>query len=241
MKKYIRSAKDASVVIRNGSYLLDRDGVLLKVDLHVPSTTFMEQGINYLVPTDAEFLLNQGYITPKEALSIAFHGFYEYLDEADTYSMLKAFEYVQYAEMKYATKVKSLFLKYLPTDGSVDEIEQFFTETCPFSEITDKWYKYLCNQYVKVYRYGSFVEFRISSTDGFDWNKVIIDKCILAHTEIRGCRFEVAKQSGSNVKFYFRDATISDILESDKTVLSSTEFRRVVSEDRVSYQRQANN
>ena len=53
-----------------GSYLISQSGNIMKVDIHVPSTTYMGRGIYRLSPTDMEFLLNEGLITLDEAYSM---------------------------------------------------------------------------------------------------------------------------------------------------------------------------
>lgn len=235
MKRYIRSSTSSSV-LSEGAYLMDRDGILYPVILHAPSTTFIERGIHYLVPTDAEFLLKYGFINTDEAICIALHLFVEYLEESKTdvstdldYSMIDVMSFMNYAEMKYAPSIKQLFLETVSGRSYDDWKVYLYGQT--FDILNEKHYKFLCNRFVKVYRIVNVVEFRINSTDGFDWNKTIIDKCILSRPELKKCVFEIAKQEGSKVKFYFRGASLNDILEADKTILSSESYTRQVDVD----------
>ena len=241
MKKYVRAMNEFGNTIKSGSYLLDRRGITTEVKLHVPSTTFMERGIYHLCPTDAEYLWRIGRIQEKEALSVAVYCFLEWWrNRDDSIGMLDCMEFCRYAEMQYAPTLRTSFLNFM-SGTQLDDLKSFCESQVSFDSVNSTWYDFLRNEYVKIYRIGDIVEFRISSIDGFDWNRVIIDKCILGHPEIQKCKFEIAKQSGSNVKFYFQNATINDILESDKTILSSINFRRIVSSDgEVSYERLSN-
>ena len=64
-----------------GSYVVSQYGELTKVDMHVPSTTYMNRGIYRLSPSDIEFLLDEQLITDNESYSMLLEDFLLYIDE----------------------------------------------------------------------------------------------------------------------------------------------------------------
>ena len=66
MKRYI----SAKTNLKQGSYVVDRDGIIHDIGMHVPSTTYLGRGLVHLATTDAEFLLDQNLINKDEVLSI---------------------------------------------------------------------------------------------------------------------------------------------------------------------------
>lgn len=224
--------------LKQGAYLLDKEGTLIPVILHVPSTTFMSRGITELAPTDGEFLYNQNLITIEEYVSILLHTFISYLKAQDKteYSMLDVAAFNTYGELRYAPVGRSYAMK-LFYSGSVSGLEAMAAEHYPeFAIINNKWYDYLLNHYVKVSRFNDTVEFRISSIDHFDWNSIIIDDVILVpEYDIAHCKFNIVKSIGKLYRPYFLDATLNDILEHDTAVLAATKYRRKIINGAIRY------
>lgn len=236
MKRYIK----ASVELDNGSYLLNRDGDLEPVNLHVPSTTYISRGINHLCCTDAQFLLDKGRITEDEAKSIALYCLYEYIvsevsgDEDYVISLMDISAFNSYAELRYAKDIRNFIINL---NVSLNELKDLQLQYPDFNELNNRWYTWLSNQFVKVSVFNNQVEFRICSEDGFDWNEVIIDDCILTYDEGRNpqTRYNIVRESSKGYKAYFLNATITDILESDTTILSSKLLTRHVINGKLIY------
>lgn len=228
MKRYIRS----NTTLSQGAYLLTRDGDIIETEMHVPSTTFVGRGIEHLVPTDAQFLLNQGKISDEDAKAILDFCLVEYLrdekhqDEEYTVSVMDVAAFNSYAEMRYASELR----RYLMTYANKFRNKLSSREHQLFVENNRKWYPWLQNNFVKVSVFKNTVEFRISSEDMFDWNGVIIDNGILEHDfGDSSTLYTVVRESSKGYKAYFLNATLDDILEQDDIVLSSTLLdRRVV-------------
>ena len=213
-----------------GSYLVDRDGNLIPVDMHVPSTTFLDRGYAELSLTDIEFLYNQGKITEKDAENAVVYWFVVYLQSeldksADNHSMVDIMSFVEWAELKYAPEMKSLAMKILPKGN-------FYADVSKFKQLTDKWYNYLLDTYTKLTVFGRKVEFRIQS-DGYDWNKVIIDDVILRNEkDFRDCTFTILRESSRGYKAYCLDVSLIELLSDyDKTVMSSSNISRIKKDD----------
>lgn len=230
MKRYIKS----DTTLKQGSYVADRDGKIYDIGMHVPSTTYLGRGYLHLAPTDAEFLLNQGLISEEDALAITLYCcFAEFLEDEmgisrdEVISLTALSKFLDYSEMKWAKNVRKIFMSN--QYRTIDEIEDALDSLTNFKDLQQKWYKYLQDNYIKISRYGNTVEFRISSTDGFDWNDVVIDDIILKHDNGRSARtkYNVMKESESGYKEYFFNATLNDILENDKIILSSIRSRKV--------------
>lgn len=223
MKKYIRS------YVYSNSYLLDRKGHIRVISLHVPSTTYVNRGITRLCPTDAEFLLNNGKITEDEAKTIALYDFTEFLGDKSDYSPIDLSTYLNFAELKYAPSVRSIFLKSL-NDPDVS------ADSSKYDKLNEQWYNYLCNEFVKVSEFGKTIEFRISSNDDFDWNKVIIDDVLLKNSKVYDSfNINIVRESDKGYKAYFLNASLSDILNSDNIVLSSTCLNRKIVNGELEY------
>lgn len=227
MKRYI----NATTELTNGAYLLDRTGTITPTILHVPSTTYVNRGILHLCPSDAEFLLNKGKISSDEAEIILKYCVVEYLtnewneDSSYRLSVMDATKFTNYADLKYAPKLRAMFMKML---GFQNELTQ--EEQDEFEALDDTWYEWLQNQFVKVSIFGTIAEFRISSNDGFDWNEVIIDYGIL-NTNLEKnskMRYNIVRESDKGYKPYFINATLDELLENDNVILSSTYLDRKV-------------
>lgn len=234
MKKYIRS----STGLPSGSYLLKKDGELISVELHAPSTTFIDRGILHLVPTDAEFLYSEGLITQDDVRCVLDFCFAEYLiniqnkDTSYVPSMMDVVSFTSYAELKYARTSYTMLMKYV-NRFRIDVSEE---ATSKFYKLSNRWYRYLTDNFVKVAVMNNSVEFRICSEDSFDWNSVIIDDCILEYdlSSNSSTRYSILRESSKGYKAYFLNATLKEILESDSTILSSSNYtyldRRIVDE-----------
>lgn len=233
MKFYIKS----SIQLNNGSYLLDRNGNLLAVKLHVPSTTYVSRGIERLSCTDGQFLYDQKLIDMDEFMSIALYNFWCFLQQdknkklSDSVTVSDCIEFNDYAELRYAPSVRS---KFMLISGTVQDIVSRLSKYPDFKNLNNKWYDYLKNEYVKVSVFNNSVEFRISSEDGFDWNSTIIDSVILEDSN-PAHRYTIVRESSKGYRAYFINATLSDILENDKVVLSSKLLNRKVVCGRVVY------
>jgi hypothetical protein len=130
-----------------------------------------------------------------------------------------------YAELRYANESKGMMMSLR---GQVCDLIGNGVEK-KFQDLNKKWYSFLQNNYVKVSNFKNVVEFRIGSTDGFDWNKVIIDDCILKYDNGNGnTKYNIIKEVGQTYKVYFMQSTLSDLLSDDKAVLSSRRYTRKV-------------
>lgn len=237
MKMYI----EAKSSMKNGSYVVDRNGTIYNIGMHVPSTTYLGRGIYHLALTDADFLLSQGLINEKEATAIVLYCYIEFLknecgitDPNEIIPLIKLTEFSSYAETRYAPKARNIFFKQnLRTIG---EIEDLMKSLPDFETLNNKWYNYLKDNYCKISKFGDVVEFRISSDD-FDWNPVIIDKVIMKYDSGKpySTRYNIMKESDRGYQSYFENATLEDILQNDKVVLSSEYFDRKVVKGQVKY------
>ena len=234
MKIRVTAAKQ----LGTGSYMCDRDGNMTPVRLHAPSTTYTSRGILHLSPVDAEFLLSAGFINQEEAYSILLYCFIEYVEDeldADTYSVMDTTKFRTWAELSYLPEMSKLLSK-LGIGGDLDELYARISDMPDFDELNNRWYAVLRDEYVKVYIVGNKVEFRINSEDGFDWNKTIIDKVICnSQYGMDSARISIMRESSKGYQAYFLNVTRSEILQSDKIVLSSVMLKRttVVSKDGV--------
>ena len=232
MKKYIKSAT-VPEFRSSGAYLLDRSGNWITTILHVPSTTYINRGINHLCPTDAQFLLERKKIDAEEAEIILKYCVVEWLtnvenrDPSYVLSVLDTTKFTNYADLKYAPTLRSMFIKMAGKLKNHLSDEEFET----FDALDDTWYEWLLNNYVKVSIIMNTAEFRINSNDGFDWNQVIIDKGILESglSDNPSMRYNILRESDKGYKPYFINATLDEILENDSIILSSTYLdRRVI-------------
>lgn len=223
-----------------GSYVVSQYGELTKVDMHVPSTTYMNRGIYRLSPSDIEFLLDEQLITDNESYSMLLEDFLLYIEESGgSFSILTSAQYRQFAELKYAPKLREFFNKVSAGFREVSDIENTLSSYPKVSESDKiKWYKYLCNEFIKLYIYKDIVEFRICGDSGFDWNDIIIDDILLNDDydfQVNSAyRFTIIHEDSKRYKPYFMSATLSQILENDSTVMSSEDIEystRTVEED----------
>lgn len=217
MKRYIK----ANTTLETGSYLLSSSGELIPVTLHVPSTTYLSRGIEHLCPTDAEFLLSRDEISEEEALVIYYYCLQEYLGK-DSFTLADKIRFNTYCELKYAPKLAKLVAN--PDSCPVNPAD---LAPC-FDDINEEFYTYCKNNYAKVSVMNNSVEFRITSENNFNWNKVIIDQCILKHDHSMpsNTRYTILRESSKGYKSYFVGATLKEILENDSTILSNTSISR---------------
>lgn len=228
MKRYIK----ANTALSQGAYLLSRQGDIIPVNIHVPSTTYRDRGRNHLCPTDAEFLCEQGKISFEEALIICKVCLVEFLstelnyDNNDEITIMDMSKFNSYAELRYAPTLRKYLMNYS------DKIGNVYTEGEEdiFESLNAKWYPWLQNNFVKVSVFNNVVEFRISSNDNFDWNRVIIDDCILKYdpSTRSSTKYTIVRESNKGYKAYFINATIDEILENDDVVLASKTLQRKV-------------
>lgn len=228
MKRYVT----ANTTLSQGAYLLSRQGEIIPVNIHVPSTTYRDRGRIHLCPTDAEFLYRRGKISLEEALIICkiclveFLTVDENLSDNDTISIMDMSKFNSYAELRYAPTLRKYLMNYS------DKIGNVYTEGEEdiFESLNATWYPWLQNNFVKVSVFNNVVEFRISSNDNFDWNNIIIDDCILRFDpSIRSStKYTIVRESNKGYKAYFINATIDDILENDNVVLASKLLQRKV-------------
>ena len=220
---------NASMNTEYGTWLLDKQGDLIPVTLHVPSTTWVSRGLDYLAPTDGEFLYTQGKISIDELTTIVVTNFIWYLQSSGIvdYSITDVTTFNSYAELKYAPTARQIMMKFMI--GTTDSLKTMLSEYPSFDKLNQKWYSTLQNDYVKVSRFKNVLEFRISS-DGYDWNKNIIDDVLLNRKyDFANCRINIVKETVNGYKPYFQNATVNDILSNDKAVMATTLFsRRVV-------------
>ena len=215
-----------------GTWLLDRSGKMEETKMHVPSTTYYGRGLLFLAPTDAQFLYDHKKINESEGDLIVRHAFAEYLldecdyDIEDTFSILDITKFNSYGEMRYAPTFRNALIGLSGTVGDICTED----EDIMFHKLNDQWYPWLQNNFVKVSRFADVVEFRISSTDGFNWNKIIIDDAILGTSfgEDPNIAYTIVKETSDGYRSYFVNATLNEILEADKVVLSDTLLQRKV-------------
>ncbi len=234
MKRYVKAA----TTLKQGSMLLKKNGTLIDVMYHVPSTTYMSRNIYHLCCTDGQFLYDYEFIEDYNYETIVRYCYYEYLttvegkSDNDQIGIIDSTKFNAYAELRYAPTAKPIIMKLRGTVGSLvaNGVEN------DFNKLNATWYEFLRNNYVKVSRFGNVVEFRITSDNGFDWNKVIIDDCILKYDNGGdSTRYNIIKEFGTECKTYFVNATLSDILKQDKIILSSETFERKVLNGEVVY------
>lgn len=228
MKKYI----DNKITLKQGAYLLTRDGEFIETILHVPSTTYIGRGIEHLCPTDAEFLLNNDRISDSAAEVILKYCLVEYLTNElhrDSDYVLSVFDitsFTSYADLRYAPTLRRMVMSYPGKFQNYLSVE----DQRKFDRLNTTWYTWLKNNFVKVSVFRDVIEFRINSEDGFDWNAVIIDDGILGISNSANpkTRYTIVRESSKGYKAYFINATLDEVLENDNAVLSSTYLRRYV-------------
>ena len=230
MKKLITGAVAAPINTQYGTWLLSRRGDLIPVTLHVPSTTWVSRGLEYLAPTDGEFLYTQGKISEEELTSIVLTNFLYYLNDNDIteYSISDVTAFNSYAELKHAPTARQIMMRFI--GGTTASVKNMLLELTSFSALNQKWYPFLQNNYVKVSKFNNTLEFRISS-DGYDWNENIIDDVLLNENyDFSRCRINIVKETAAGYKPYFQNATLDDILSNDGTVMASDKIydRRIV-------------
>lgn len=236
MKKLITRAVAAPINTQYGTWLLSRRGDLIPVTLHVPSTTWISRGLEYLAPTDGEFLYTQGKISEEELTSIVVTNFLHYLDDnkITEYSITDVTSFNSYAELKYASTARQIMMRFI--GGTTASLKNMLLDYTSFSALNQKWYSFLQNNYVKVSKFNNTLEFRISS-DGYDWNENIIDDVLLNENyDFSKCRINIVKETAAGYKPYFQNATLDDILSYDDTVMSSTKLcKRCVINGKIIY------
>lgn len=223
MKRYIKSNTNYD------TYVLDRNGHIWHTALHVPSTTYVNRGLTQLAPTDAQFLHSLGKLSEDDIKTIVLYDFYIYNDNSFNYSPLDLAKYMSFAELKYAPDVRKILLSAIDNG-------QLSVDVNKFVELNQKWYPYLCNQFVKVSEFNKTIEFRISSDDGFDWNKVIIDDVLVKNNELyHDFKINIVRESSEGYKAYFLNASLDDILRNDKVVLSAQLLVRKIIDGKLIY------
>lgn len=236
MKKRIVGSVAAPVKTSYGTWLLSRHGDLIPVTLHVPSTTWISRGLEYLAPTDGEFLYTQGKISEEELTSIVVTNFLHYLDDnkITEYSITDVTSFNSYAELRYASTARQIMMRFI--GGTTASLKNMLLDYTSFSALNQKWYSFLQNNYVKVSKFNNTLEFRISS-DGYDWNENIIDDVLLNENyDFSKCRINIVKETAAGYKPYFQNATLDDILSYDDTVMSSTKLcKRCVINGKIIY------
>lgn len=213
MKKYIK----ASTEYLDGSYLLDRAGTLHSTILHAPSTTFINRGLMFLSPTDADLLLKLSKISEEDVKIILGYNL-KYFIEHEKHSSSKLLyiaEFIDWAELKYAPTIRSRFMEFVSDDFDDSDV------TKQFETLSSIWYKWLQDNFVKVSVINNVAEFRITSEDGYDWNDVIIDDVILSYDWKPNTKFSILKENDSGYRAYFYNVSLDDILENDTIILSS--------------------
>lgn len=239
MKRYIY----ADTKLKQGSYVADKDGEIYDIGMHVPSTTYLGRGYLHLAPTDADFLYKHGKISEEDVAAICLYCYEEFLEdeigisERDQMIPLMAItQFADYAELKYAKDARKIFFKYNNV-RTLEELEEKMSELPDFNSLNSKWYKWLQNNFVKISKFGNTVEFRISSNDGTDWNKTIIDDIILKFDNggRSKTKYNILRESDKGYQEYFFNATLNDILEQDKMVLSSEYLDRSIVNGNVKY------
>lgn len=236
MKKLILGAVATPTATQYGTWLLSRRGGLIPVTLHVPSTTWISRGLEYLAPTDGEFLYTQGKITEEGLTAIVLTNFLYYLNDNDIkdYSITDVTAFNSYAELKYAPTARQIMMRFI--GGTTASVKNMLLELTSFSALNQKWYPFLQNNYVKVSKFNNSLEFRISS-EGFDWNEVIIDDVLLNEEyDFSKCRITIVKETAAGYKPFFQNATLNDILANDTAVMASDElFERKIIDGNLTY------
>lgn len=219
MKRYIFAGTE----YLSGSYLVSKNGEVFPTTLHVPSTTYLDRGLHHLAPTDAGFLCDIGKINEDDVFNVITFCFVEYLTDVkhrgDVFkpSMIDLTEFSNWAELKYSSTAQKIFnSRFKDLNGSLSE-----TAERSFWKLDERWYTWLRNNFVKLSSINKIVEFRIQSTDKFDWNSVIIDDVILSHDWRPGTRFNILREDADGYRAYFFNATLDDILEDDDVILAS--------------------
>lgn len=218
--------------LNSGSYLLSRDGELIPVKMHVPSTTYMSRGIEHLCPTDADFLFSQDLLSDEEVVVVYFYCLLEYLGKLEDISIGERIKFDAYCELNKTQYVRQFVKPTSICPYSIDELTELF------DDINDEFYIYCKNEYVKVSVLNNYVEFRITSEDNFDWNRVIIDDCILKYNKGSQdtTKYSILRESSKGYRAYFYSATLDEILEDDDIVLSSEILTRHQSVSGIEYQ-----
>lgn len=221
MKKYIKASETSYL---NGAYLLTKDGELLETVLHAPSTTFINRGLMFLSPTDADLLFRLHKISEYDMEIILLYSLNYFLanEKHSSSSLMYTSEFINWAELKFAPTARSIFMKHLSSNVVPENIDT------QFSALNKKWYTWLQNNFVKLSVINKVAEFRITSDDAYDWNDVIIDDCILEYDWAPGTRYNILKEDASGYRAYFFNATLDDILENDNLILSSTLLDRKI-------------
>jgi len=228
MKRYIT----ANISLQKGSYLLDRSGNLYSVDLHVPSTTYMSRGIQHLCPTDIDFLIENAGADKEDGVVVYWYCLYEYLHTL-TPTIADRTRFDIYCELKYTNILKQYVGLGSKCPYTANELEYLIED---FEDLNEMWYTYCKDNYVKISIFGNAVEFRITSDDSFDWNKVIIDDFILKYDKGPSTiRYTILRESANGYQEYFLGATKAEILEADKVVLSSTYITRTIEGNTIKY------
>lgn len=219
MKRYIK----ASTEYLSGSYLVDRQGQLMPVKLHSPSTTYINRGLMFLSPTDADLLYRLNKISQHEVEIILTYNFDYFIEheKQGVKSMLDISEFSNWAELNYAPNAKSIFMKSAYSDSRPANAD------IQFNKLNQKWYPWLQNNFVKLSVIGTVAEFRITSEDGHDWNNVIIDDVILSNDWKPRTKFNILKEDETGYRAYFFNATLDEILENDNVILSSDRIDRI--------------
>lgn len=231
MKKYIK----ATTEYINGSYLVGRHGELYDTILHAPSTTYINRGLMFLAPSDADLLYKIGKFTDgqvKTVLAYNYKYFLEHEAGGQSPSMVSFTKFNDWAELKYAPTARTLFITLI--NEGTDFLDNPALDYA-FETLNDEWYRWLQNNFVKLSVINTVAEFRITSNDGFDWNEVIIDNVILEHNWKRGTTFNILKEDENGYRAYFFNATMDDILEEDDVILSSTYLTRKVVNGKLVY------
>jgi len=228
---------ESQLTLAPGSYLLSRQGKVTSVRMHVPSTTYQDRGIFHLSCVDAQFLYDTGRIDEKDASIIAKYCFHEFLrDELHkgkdyTPGVIDFSQFHKYGELSYAPRISQILNKTYYTDPSFSE-----SDIARFDYLDTLWYDFLSQMYVKISVFEHSVEFRICSNDNFDWNSAIIDDVLLTYEFPYNTKFTILKSYGTTFLAYFMNASLSEILETDHVVLSTTQLTRMQNRKGVTYE-----
>ena len=229
---------ESQPILEPGSYLLSRQGKVTPVRMHVPSTTYQDRGIFHLSCVDAQFLYDTGRIDENDVAIIAKYCFHEFLrdelhkDEDYTPGVIDFSQFHKYGELSYAPRVSQILNKTYYTDPSLSR-----EDIGKFKYLDYMWYDFLSQMYVKISVFDKSVEFRISSNDNFDWNAAIIDGVLLTYEFPYNTKFTILRSHGTTFLAYFMNASLSEILETDNVVLSTTQLTRTQNRKGVTYER----
>ena len=233
MKRLITAASS----LGTGSYMMNREGKLFPVKLHAPSTSYIWRELRYLSPTDAEFLFNAGYISNDEVISILIYNIVEYFEsvaDPSDYGILGFTKFSQWSDLNYAPNVNKLFRSIFMRFHDLEEVNDCIEDYPSFTSLNDKYYPMLLNEFIKIAVYENLVNIRINSEDGYDWNTAIIDKLLCnPKYNFRSASITILRESSKGYKAYFEDASLQEILECDKVVLSSQYLQPVTDVDGV--------